>query len=48
MQVVTMLKDLGVTRGTTTLMVIHDNRILDMADRIITMEDGKLIKDELP
>ncbi|MFM6137537.1 MAG: ABC transporter ATP-binding protein, partial [Sphaerospermopsis kisseleviana] len=26
------------------LMVTHDNRILDIADRIIHMEDGKLIK----
>ncbi|MEM6401693.1 MAG: ABC transporter ATP-binding protein, partial [Cyanobacteria bacterium P01_D01_bin.116] len=24
------------------LMVTHDNRILDIADRIVYMEDGKL------
>jgi putative ABC transport system ATP-binding protein len=26
-------------------MVTHDNRILDIADRIVHMEDGKLAKD---
>jgi putative ABC transport system ATP-binding protein len=27
----------------TILLVTHDNRILDIADRIIYMEDGKLV-----
>ena len=44
--VVKMLKTLGETRGTTTVMVTHDNRILQMADRIITMEEGAIIGDE--
>jgi putative ABC transport system ATP-binding protein len=44
--VVNMLKRLGQTRGTTTLMVTHDNRILAMADRILTMEDGRLTDDK--
>ena len=39
------VKALGRERGTTTIMVTHDNRILDMADRIITMEDGRLVSD---
>ena len=43
-QVVAMLKALGRERGTTTVMVTHDSRILDMADRIITLEDGRLVK----
>ncbi len=43
--IVRMLKELGRVRGTTTVMVTHDNRILDMADRILAMEDGRLIKD---
>ena len=46
MQVVRMLKELGRARGTTTLMVTHDNRILDMADRILTMQEGRLIDDQ--
>lgn len=41
--VVSMLKQLGVERGTTTLMVTHDNRILERADRIITLEDGRIV-----
>ncbi len=42
LQVVRLLKGLGQARGTTTLMVTHDPRILDLADRIITMEDGRI------
>lgn len=45
-EVVLMLKRLGQLRGTTTLMVTHDNRILEMADRILTMEDGRIIDDK--
>jgi putative ABC transport system ATP-binding protein len=45
MNVVKMLKKLGATRGTTTVMVTHDNRILEMADRIVTLEDGRIVKD---
>ena len=45
-QVVTMLKKLGATRGTTTLMVTHDNRIIELADRVITLEDGRIIDDQ--
>jgi putative ABC transport system ATP-binding protein len=29
--------------GTTIILVTHDNRILDVADRILNMEDGRLI-----
>jgi putative ABC transport system ATP-binding protein len=41
--VVDLLKRLGRTRGTTTLIVTHDPRILDRADRIVTMQDGRLV-----
>jgi putative ABC transport system ATP-binding protein len=40
-----MLKALGTARQTTTVMVTHDNRILELADRIITMEDGRVAGD---
>lgn len=43
--VVQMLKQLGQERGTTTVMVTHDNRILELADRIITLEEGRVVKD---
>lgn len=44
--IVRMLKTLGKERGTTTVMVTHDNRILDLADRILTMEDGRIVDDQ--
>jgi len=43
--VVDLLKRLGTARGTTTVMVTHDNRILDRADRIVTLEDGRIVAD---
>lgn len=43
--VVEMLKRLGQVRGTTTVMVTHDNRILELADRIVTLEDGRIVRD---
>ncbi|RYH07598.1 ATP-binding cassette domain-containing protein [Tropicimonas sp. IMCC6043] len=46
--VVEMLKALGRERGTTTVMVTHDNRILDLADRIVTLEDGRIVDDRTP
>ncbi len=44
--VVNILKTLGRERGTTTVMVTHDNRILELADRILTMEDGRIVQDQ--
>jgi putative ABC transport system ATP-binding protein len=35
---------LGKQQGGTILLVTHDKRILDIADRIIYMEDGQLSK----
>ena len=43
-QVVDLLRRLAEARGTTTLMVTHDNRILDAADRIVRMEDGRIVE----
>ena len=44
--VVTLMQKLAKEEGRTILMVTHDNRILDVADRIITMVDGRLETDE--
>jgi putative ABC transport system ATP-binding protein len=41
--VVTIMQQLAREQGCTILMVTHDNRILDIADRIIYMEDGCLV-----
>jgi putative ABC transport system ATP-binding protein len=40
--VVQLMYDLAKQQGCTVLLVTHDNRILDIADRIIHMEDGRL------
>jgi putative ABC transport system ATP-binding protein len=42
--VVELMQRLAKEQGCTILMVTHDNRILDIADRIISMEDGRLIQ----
>lgn len=44
--IVKMLKSLGQERSTTTIIVTHDNRILDLADRIVTLEDGRIVADQ--
>jgi putative ABC transport system ATP-binding protein len=41
--VVNLMQKLAKEQGCTILMVTHDNRILDIADRIIYMEDGVLV-----
>jgi putative ABC transport system ATP-binding protein len=45
-EVVTLMQKLAKEQNCTILMVTHDNRILDVADRIIHMEDGCLISDQ--
>ncbi len=44
-QVIDLLKDLAREQGTATVLVTHDNRILEAADRIINMVDGRLVSD---
>jgi putative ABC transport system ATP-binding protein len=41
--VVNLLKELTVQEGCTVIMVTHDNRILELADRIVNMVDGRII-----
>lgn len=42
-EAVTILKKLAREHRTTILLVTHDHRILDIADRIIHLEDGQII-----
>ena len=42
--VVTLMQKLAKEQGCTIVLVTHDNRILDVADRIVHMEDGHLSK----
>ncbi|MBW4599098.1 MAG: DevA family ABC transporter ATP-binding protein [Calothrix sp. FI2-JRJ7] len=41
--VVELMQKLAKEQGCTILLVTHDNRILDIASRIVHMEDGRLV-----
>jgi putative ABC transport system ATP-binding protein len=41
--VIKLMQKLAIEQGSAILMVTHDNRILDIADRIIRIEDGRLL-----
>jgi putative ABC transport system ATP-binding protein len=43
--VVTLMQTLAKEQGCAILLVTHDNRILDINDRILQMEDGCLVQD---
>jgi putative ABC transport system ATP-binding protein len=44
-EVVTLFQELARDEGCTIIMVTHDNRILDVADRIVNMVDGHIRSD---
>ena len=46
-EVVEIMQRLAKEQGTTILMVTHDNRILDIADRIVHLEDGCLAQNDI-
>jgi putative ABC transport system ATP-binding protein len=41
-QAVELVQTMAREQGCTVLMVTHDNRILDIADRVVHMEDGRI------
>ena len=41
-EVVELLHNLAKRQGCAILLVTHDNRILDIADRVLSLEDGRL------
>lgn len=41
-EIVEILRRLARQQGAAILLVTHDNRILDIADRVLVLEDGKL------
>ena len=43
-EIVNLMQGMAKEQNCTILMVTHDNRVLDIADRIIHMEDGRLVK----
>jgi putative ABC transport system ATP-binding protein len=44
--VVDIMQRLAQSQKCAILLVTHDNRILDIADRIVHMEDGHLVSDK--
>lgn len=42
-EVVDLLQQLAKEHHTAIMLVTHDNRILDIADRILTLEDGRIV-----
>ncbi|HZK91088.1 MAG TPA: ATP-binding cassette domain-containing protein [Stellaceae bacterium] len=45
LNVLALLKQMTIENGTTVLMVTHDHRIIDLADRLIHMVDGHIASD---
>lgn len=43
--VVDLLRELARRDGCPILMVTHDSRVLDVADRVLRMEDGRVVTD---
>jgi putative ABC transport system ATP-binding protein len=43
--VVSLLKEMTVEHGTAVLMVTHDHRIIELADRLVHMVDGRIASD---
>jgi putative ABC transport system ATP-binding protein len=48
--VLQMMRDLAHQRGRAVVVVTHDSRVLDFGDRIVRMEDGRIVgsADEVP
>ncbi|MFM2313092.1 MAG: hypothetical protein RLZZ04_2368 [Cyanobacteriota bacterium] len=45
--VVNIMQKLAREQGSTILLVTHDDRILDIADRLVHMEDGRLVNNSV-
>jgi putative ABC transport system ATP-binding protein len=43
--VVSLFKEMTVEHGTAILMVTHDHRIIELADRLVHMVDGRIVSD---
>ncbi len=42
LEIITLLRDLNTEQGTTILTATHDLKMIDVSDRIIWIEDGKI------
>jgi putative ABC transport system ATP-binding protein len=45
MNVISLLKQTTVEHGSAVMMVTHDHRIIDSADRLVHMVDGRIMSD---
>jgi putative ABC transport system ATP-binding protein len=45
-RVMDLLREVALASERSVIIVTHDNRIFDLADRILTMEDGRITRDE--
>ncbi|WP_300160001.1 ABC transporter ATP-binding protein [Solidesulfovibrio sp.] len=41
--VIALVRELAVTRGSSVVIVTHDPRIADFADRVVRIEDGRIV-----
>ncbi len=46
-KVVDLLRNLGQRRGTTSLVVTHDPRVIARADRVVTLDGGRIVVPEV-
>lgn len=44
-RVMDLLRDVALAEGRSVIIVTHDNRIFDLADRILVLEDGRITHD---
>ena len=44
-RVMDLLRDVAVAEDRACIIVTHDNRIFDLADRILVLEDGRITHD---
>jgi putative ABC transport system ATP-binding protein len=47
-KVMDLLRGVALDQDRAVIIVTHDNRVFDLADRILDMEDGRIVKDERP
>ena len=46
-EIIRLLRESNIKLGQTMIIITHDEGIAQQCDRIITMSDGKIVKDEL-
>jgi putative ABC transport system ATP-binding protein len=47
-RVMDLLRDVAIQPDRAVIIVTHDNRVFDLADRILDMEDGRIVSDRRP